>query len=176
MSHDKIKAAARQRMAATGEPYAVGRREVIRQHAIGSAEHAGVPSSAGLHSIVSPLVKRRRMRAVTAIAAGALLVAGAAALHGLTGAPVTSLPTQQHVGSGAPTTLHVAIESRKNSAPIVAVLAGAVQSATSRDGSAGLLGGATAAPKGSDEILVVVPALDAHNQARLVFLRRSGNS
>jgi adenylylsulfate kinase-like enzyme len=32
MSHDKIKAAARERMAGTGEPYATARREVIRQH------------------------------------------------------------------------------------------------------------------------------------------------
>jgi hypothetical protein len=32
MSHDKLKAAIRQRMAATGEPYAVARREVIREH------------------------------------------------------------------------------------------------------------------------------------------------
>jgi hypothetical protein len=32
MSHDKIKAAARERMAKTGEPYAVARREVIREH------------------------------------------------------------------------------------------------------------------------------------------------
>ena len=32
MSHDKVKAAARVRMAETGEPYATARREVIRQH------------------------------------------------------------------------------------------------------------------------------------------------
>jgi len=32
MSHNKIKAAARARMAETGEPYAAARREVIRQH------------------------------------------------------------------------------------------------------------------------------------------------
>ena len=32
MSHDKIKAAARERMARTGEPYATARREVIREH------------------------------------------------------------------------------------------------------------------------------------------------
>jgi hypothetical protein len=35
MSHDKIKAAARERMAETGEPYAAARREVIRQHQAG---------------------------------------------------------------------------------------------------------------------------------------------
>jgi len=32
MSHDKIKAAARRRMADTGEPYATARREVIKEH------------------------------------------------------------------------------------------------------------------------------------------------
>jgi hypothetical protein len=32
MSHDKIKAAARRRMAATGEPYAAARREAITEH------------------------------------------------------------------------------------------------------------------------------------------------
>ena len=32
MSHDKISAAARQRMANTGEPYAAARRAVIREH------------------------------------------------------------------------------------------------------------------------------------------------
>jgi hypothetical protein len=32
VSHDKIKAATRQRMAETGEPYAVARRAVIKQH------------------------------------------------------------------------------------------------------------------------------------------------
>lgn len=32
MSHDKIKTAARERMAETGEPYVTARREIIRQH------------------------------------------------------------------------------------------------------------------------------------------------
>jgi hypothetical protein len=32
MSHDKLKAAARRRMAQTGEPYAVARRAVIKEH------------------------------------------------------------------------------------------------------------------------------------------------
>lgn len=32
MSHDKVKAAARKRMAETGEPYATARREVIKEH------------------------------------------------------------------------------------------------------------------------------------------------
>lgn len=33
MSHDKIKAAARKRMAETGEPYTLARRMVIEEHA-----------------------------------------------------------------------------------------------------------------------------------------------
>jgi len=36
MSHDKVKAAARVRMAETGEPYATARREVIREHQAGN--------------------------------------------------------------------------------------------------------------------------------------------
>ena len=32
MSHDKIRAAARERMAQTGEPYAAARRAVIREY------------------------------------------------------------------------------------------------------------------------------------------------
>jgi hypothetical protein len=40
MSHDKIRAAARQRMAETGEPYATARREVIKNH-----QAAGVGAS-----------------------------------------------------------------------------------------------------------------------------------
>jgi hypothetical protein len=32
MSHDKIRAAARKRMAETGEPYAAARRAVVREH------------------------------------------------------------------------------------------------------------------------------------------------
>jgi hypothetical protein len=38
MSHDKIKASARRRMALTGEPYATARREVIREHQAVGAE------------------------------------------------------------------------------------------------------------------------------------------
>jgi hypothetical protein len=38
MSHDKIRAATRQRMARTGEPYAAARREVIREHRAASGE------------------------------------------------------------------------------------------------------------------------------------------
>ena len=41
MSHDKIKAAARKRMAETGEPYATARREVIKDHqAAGAGQEA----------------------------------------------------------------------------------------------------------------------------------------
>lgn len=42
MPHDKIKAAARARMAETGEPYAVARRAVIEAH-----KRAGRPGTAG---------------------------------------------------------------------------------------------------------------------------------
>ncbi|HEY6277645.1 MAG TPA: hypothetical protein VIX86_15075 [Streptosporangiaceae bacterium] len=40
MSHDKITAAARKRMAETGEPYAAARREVIREHQAAGANQA----------------------------------------------------------------------------------------------------------------------------------------
>ena len=44
MAHDKIKAAARRRMAKTGEPYAAARREVIREfRAATSSDPAGEP-------------------------------------------------------------------------------------------------------------------------------------
>ena len=47
MSHDKIKAAARKRMAETGEPYATARREVIRNHQeTGAGPQAAAPSGA----------------------------------------------------------------------------------------------------------------------------------
>ena len=42
MSHDKIRAATRKRMGETGEPYAVARREVIKEHKAGAGER---PSS-----------------------------------------------------------------------------------------------------------------------------------
>lgn len=38
MTHDKIRAAARQRMAETGESYAAARREVIREHQAGRGD------------------------------------------------------------------------------------------------------------------------------------------
>lgn len=44
MAHDKIKAAARRRMAKTGESYASARREVIREsRAASSSDQAGEP-------------------------------------------------------------------------------------------------------------------------------------
>ncbi len=44
MAHDKIKAAARRRMAKTGESYAAARREVIREFRAASSSHpAGEP-------------------------------------------------------------------------------------------------------------------------------------
>ena len=44
MSHDKISAAARKRMAETGEPYATARRAVIREHQ--AADKQSAPSGA----------------------------------------------------------------------------------------------------------------------------------
>ena len=38
MSHDKIRAAARKRMAETGEPYAAARRAVISEHQAAGAQ------------------------------------------------------------------------------------------------------------------------------------------
>jgi hypothetical protein len=53
MSHDKIKAAARERMAETGEPYATARREAIRQHqAVGG--HSPLPGTTMLLWINGP--------------------------------------------------------------------------------------------------------------------------
>ena len=46
MSHDKIRAAARKRMAETGEPYATARREVIKNHQ-GAGPGPGAAASAG---------------------------------------------------------------------------------------------------------------------------------
>ena len=46
MSHDKIRAAARKRMAETGEPYATARREVIKDYQQAGAG-PGVASSSG---------------------------------------------------------------------------------------------------------------------------------
>jgi hypothetical protein len=43
MAHDKIKAAARRRMAETGESYAAAKREVIREFRAASSEPAGEP-------------------------------------------------------------------------------------------------------------------------------------
>ena len=44
MSHDKIRAAARKRMAETGEPYATARREVIKDYqAAGAASSSAAP-------------------------------------------------------------------------------------------------------------------------------------
>jgi hypothetical protein len=45
MSHDKIKAAARKRMAETGESYATARREVIKNYGEAGAEPGAAPSS-----------------------------------------------------------------------------------------------------------------------------------
>ena len=52
MSHDKIRAAARKRMAQTGEPYATARREVIKNYQeAGAGSGAAASSSAGWFAI-----------------------------------------------------------------------------------------------------------------------------
>ena len=51
MPHDKVKAAARQRMAETGEPYAVARRKVVEEHARLKAEQAGAPAPDPMHPV-----------------------------------------------------------------------------------------------------------------------------
>jgi hypothetical protein len=53
MSHDKIKTAARERMAQTGEPYATARREVMREHQ-GAGGHSPLPDAAPLLWINGP--------------------------------------------------------------------------------------------------------------------------
>jgi hypothetical protein len=45
MSHDKVRAAARKRMAETGEPYAAARREVIKNYQEAEAGPGTAPSS-----------------------------------------------------------------------------------------------------------------------------------
>ena len=50
MSHDKISAAARQRMAETGESYAAARRAVIREHQAAGAHWAAEDQAAGEHT------------------------------------------------------------------------------------------------------------------------------
>jgi hypothetical protein len=47
MSHDKIKAAARRRMAATGESYAAARRHVIGEFREAGSENGGIGTSIG---------------------------------------------------------------------------------------------------------------------------------
>jgi hypothetical protein len=52
MSHDKIRAAARKRMAETGEPYATARREVIKDHQqAGAGPGVASSSDAGFFAI-----------------------------------------------------------------------------------------------------------------------------
>ena len=64
MAHDKIKAAARRRMAETGESYAAARREVIREfRAAGSSNLAGEPERFAISCDgmgLKPLSRRRR--------------------------------------------------------------------------------------------------------------------
>jgi len=149
MTHDKIKAAARQRMAASGEPYTLARREDITRHsASGSTSAIGpedVRAAAEAHqelgsgysdAVVASfidkvdrevaarvearlagmrrpkpakqrgrrrLLQRRVVRDAVAASAGALAVAGAFGLHGLTtgGAPQSSAPVHAGVAPAA---------------------------------------------------------------------------
>lgn len=48
MTHDKVKAEARKRMAETGEPYALARRKVIEEHARRQAERSGTAAAAAV--------------------------------------------------------------------------------------------------------------------------------
>ena len=47
MSHDKVSAAARQRMAETGEPYAAARRAVVREHQADTSTGTSTGAGAG---------------------------------------------------------------------------------------------------------------------------------
>jgi hypothetical protein len=58
MSHEKIKAAARQRMAETGEPYAAARREVIREHRTGTLVWINGPLGVGKTATAFELHRR----------------------------------------------------------------------------------------------------------------------
>src|SRR5215469_13649682 len=65
MSHDKIKAAARARMAETGEPYAAARREVSRQHQAsgerGTATLLWINGPCGVGKTATAFELRRRL-------------------------------------------------------------------------------------------------------------------
>src|ERR1700691_22926 len=50
MSHDKIKAATRERMTVTGEPYAAARREVMREHQAASDTRRSELADATVHN------------------------------------------------------------------------------------------------------------------------------
>jgi hypothetical protein len=58
MSHDKIKAAARRRMTATGEPYAAARRQAINEHNAAQSTSAvsaeDIRAAAGAHRELGP--------------------------------------------------------------------------------------------------------------------------
>ena len=89
MSHDKIKAAARRRMAKTGEPYAAARRQAIAEHSGASGTSAvsaeDVPAAAAAYRERGRrLLTRRITRDVLAAGAGALIAVGAVGLHDLT--------------------------------------------------------------------------------------------
>lgn len=56
MPHDKVKAAARRRMAETGEKYTVARRKVIEEHARLKAEQDEAPDDIPRADPMRPLL------------------------------------------------------------------------------------------------------------------------
>jgi exonuclease VII small subunit len=62
MSHDQFKAAVRQRMAETGEPYTVARREHLRQQADGASQpdNAAMNDPAGLAQVRADIERAAR--------------------------------------------------------------------------------------------------------------------
>jgi hypothetical protein len=179
MTHDKIKAAARQRMAASGEPYTLARREEITRHSaagstsaigpedvraaaevhqeLGSAYNDAVVASfidkvdrevaarvearlAGMRRPkpakqrgVRRLLRQRVVRDAVAASAGALAVAGAIGLHGLTSpAPQSSAPVRARLAPATrgPSTMFIVRSAPPNGVGrsyVVVTVVGAAQ-------------------------------------------------
>jgi hypothetical protein len=101
MTHDKIKAAARRRMAASGEPYTLARRAAISGHSEATSTSAVSPNSlseAGRTKYLGPR-RHRLVRDAVAAGAGALAFAGAVGIYGLTS---TAAPARSHPTAAAP--------------------------------------------------------------------------
>jgi hypothetical protein len=64
MSHDKIKAAVRRRMAATGESYAIARREDIKKHA--AARHV-IPDTSEIQRIAALVPDTSEIQRIAAL-------------------------------------------------------------------------------------------------------------